>query len=89
MDKWKKIGIVLAALLFVFAIAARYVPGDAAENTVLPILALICTILCVIHIVALKSHKDRNVAVTDIVRAITFGVAALVLWTATVLNFIT
>ncbi len=89
VDKAKKAGIILAAALFVFAIGAKYVSGEAAENIVLPILALICTVLCVIHIAVLKSYKDRNVAVTDLVRTITFGVVALILWAAVTFNFIT
>lgn len=90
MSKLKILGIAIAALLLIFALAARTVGGETAVDIMLPLLALMTAVLFFVDATVYKrSRSDQGTAdLALLIRMISLAVVSVLLICAVIYNIL-
>ncbi len=90
MSKLKILGVAIAVLLLIFALAAKAVGGEMAVDIMLPVLALTTAALCAVDIIAYRRNKSEQSTadLAELIRIISLAVVSVLLMVAVIYNIL-
>ncbi len=90
MSKLRIFGMIIAILLLILALAARFTDKNTAAAVVLPIMSLVAVALAVVDILAYRKDKreGKQPGLASLIRIISLIVITLLLIAAAVINIV-